>query len=208
SRFGSGDIRGVIAPESANNAKEAGTLVPTLLFGIPGSPTAAVLLGGLLLLGVQAGPEMVRRELPLTLSIIWTLAIANCFGAAACFLLTKQIAKVATIPPKILVPCLLILITFASYQASFNWGDIVVLVGIGLVGWWWKQAGWARAPFIVGFVLSNPAERYLHLSMSRYGLAWLGRPIVIGIGLAIAVGVAVELVRQSRQRRRARVVSR
>jgi putative tricarboxylic transport membrane protein len=204
STFGKGDIRGVIAPESANNAKEAGTLVPTLLFGIPGSPTAAILLGGLLLLGIQAGPQMVGRELPLTISIVWTLVIANAFGALACFLLTKQIARVTTVPPKVLAPCLLVVISLAAYQSSFHWGDIVLLIGIGLVGWWWKQVGWARAPFIIGFVLSAPAERYLHLSMSRYGFEWMLRPVVLAITLIIITGVVLEVVRQGRRRRRQR----
>ncbi len=78
--FGKGDIRGVIAPESSNNAKEGGSLIPTLMFGIPGSGTTAILLGGLLLMGVEAGPRMVTDELSLTMSIIWTLVIANIIG--------------------------------------------------------------------------------------------------------------------------------
>jgi putative tricarboxylic transport membrane protein len=207
SQFGKGDVRGVIAPESANNAKEAGTLVPTLVFGIPGSPTTAVLLGGLLLLGLRPGPEMVASQLPVTLSVIWTLVVANALGALACFGLTKQIARVTTVPPKILVPCLLVVITIAAYQSSFHWGDIAVMLGIGVLGWWWKQVGWARAPFIIGFVLSTPAERYLHLSMSRYGLEWTGRPIVMVIASMIVLGIVVEAVRQTRRRNRVRAAA-
>lgn len=201
SKFGSGDIRGVIAPESANNATTAGSLVPTLLFGIPGSPTTAVLLGGFILLGIQAGPEMIEDDLPLTLSIVWTLALANCFGAAACFLLAKPISRITTFPPKVLVPCLFVVITYAAYQSSYHWGDITVLLVLGAIGWWWKQVGWPRAPFIVGFVLAEPAERYLHLSMSRYGIDWMARPGVVAIGLLIVLGFAVELRRQARRRR-------
>ena len=120
--FGKGDIRGVIAPESANNATTAGALVPTLMFGIPGSPSTAILLGGLTLLGVRAGPDMVGPQLPLTLSIIWTLAIANIFATVLCFGLTRQIAKIATIRPTRLVPFLLILMFVAAFQSSFSWG--------------------------------------------------------------------------------------
>jgi putative tricarboxylic transport membrane protein len=204
SNFGKGDIRGVIAPESANNAKEAGTLVPTLVFGIPGSPTTAVLLGGLLLLGLRPGPEMVGAQLPVTLSVIWTLVIANVLGAAACFAATKQIARVTSLPPKILVPCLLVVITIAGYQSSFAWGDIITMLGVGLVGWWWKQIGWSRAPFIIGFVLSAPAERYLHLSMSRYDFAWMTRPVVMVIAVIIIAGILSQGVGQTRKRRRTR----
>ena len=77
SQFGKGDIRGVIAPESANNAKEGGALMPTLLFGIPGSGSMAVFLGGMVLIGIEAGPSMVTTDIELTYTIIWSLAIAN-----------------------------------------------------------------------------------------------------------------------------------
>lgn len=205
SQFGKGDIRGVIGPESANNAKEAGSLVPTLIFGIPGSPTTAILLGGLLLLGLFPGPDMVSKDLPITISIIWTLVVANILGAAACFLLARQISKVTTIPPRVLVPALLVIITIAVYQSTYHWGDVILMLAIGVLGWWWKQIGWSRAPFLIGFVLAAPAERYLHLAMSRYGLEWLGRPIVIAIAVVIALGLFIEVARQTRRRKRMRM---
>ena len=80
-RFGKGDIRGVIAPESANNAKEGGGLIPTFLFGIPGSGSMAVFLGGLLILGIQPGPSMLTENVDLIYTAIWSLALANIFGA-------------------------------------------------------------------------------------------------------------------------------
>lgn len=205
SQFGKGDIRGVIGPESANNAKEAGSLVPTLIFGIPGSPTTAILLGGLLLLGLYPGPDMVTTNLPITLSIIWTLIVANILGALACFALARQISKVTTIPPRILVPSLLVIITIAVYQSTYHWGDILLMIAIGVLGWLWKQIGWSRAPFLIGFVLARPSERYLHLAMSRYGLEWLGRPIVLVVAAIIMLGLFIEVSRQTRRRKRMRL---
>jgi TctA family transporter len=205
SQFGKGDIRGVIGPESANNAKEAGSLVPTLIFGIPGSPTTAILLGGLLLLGLFPGPDMVTKDLPITLSIIWTLVVANILGAIACFALARQISKVTAIPPKIFMSSLLVIVTVAVFQSTYHWGDILLMLGIGVLGWTWKQIGWSRAPFLIGFVLSRPAERYLHLAMSRYGFEWLGRPIVIGVAAIIMLGLGIEVSRQSRRRNLARL---
>jgi len=205
SQFGKGDIRGVIGPESANNAKEAGSLVPTLIFGIPGSPTTAILLGGLLLLGLFPGPDMVTKDLPITLSIIWTLVVANILGAIACFALARQISKVTAIPPKIFMSSLLVIVTVAVFQSTYHWGDILLMLGIGVLGWTWKQIGWSRAPFLIGFVLSRPAERYLHLTMSRYGFEWLGRPIVIGVAAIIMLGLGIEVSRQSRRRNLARL---
>jgi signal transduction histidine kinase len=199
SDFGRGDIRGVIAPESANNAKEAGTLVPTLLFGIPGSPTAAILLGGLLLLGLQAGPSMVDRNLDVTLSIIWTLALANVIAAAACFLLTNQISKISLIPAPKLVPFLLVIMVFASYQATRSWGDILAFLLLGLLSWVMKQLAWPRAPMIIGFVLASATERYLYLSMGRYGLDWISRPGVLILGALIVGIIAFGAVRSSKK---------
>ncbi|QBI20514.1 hypothetical protein ER308_13700 [Egibacter rhizosphaerae] len=181
SQFGHGDIRGVIGPESANNAKEGGALVPTLLFGIPGSGTTAMLLGGLILLGTaDPGPGMVDGAgLPVTLSIIWSLALANILGTAASLSLSGQVAKLSLIPAKKLTPFLLVIMTVAAYQATQNWGDILAFLVIGVVGWIMKQVGWPRAPMLIGYVLAQPAERYLHLSMSRYDYEWMTRPIVI-----------------------------
>lgn len=185
--FGKGDIRGVIAPESANNAKEGGALIPTLMFGIPGSGTTAILLGGLLLMGVEAGPRLVTTELPLTMSIIWTLIIANIFGAMACILLIKPIAKFSTIHPSKLVPFLAILLILGAYQTSQHWGDIIIFLVIGLIGWVMKQLDWPRAPVLIGFVLALSAERYLWISFSRFGLEWLTRPGVLIIGALIVL---------------------
>lgn len=183
--FGKGDIRGVIAPESANNAKEGGALIPTLLFGIPGSGTTAILLGGLTLLGLQAGPRLLTTELPLTLSIIWTLVLANIIGAIACIILTKPISKLCLIPAKSLVPFLLILLIIGAYQSTRHWGDIVLFLVIGLLGWLMKQLDWPRAPLLIGFVLATSSERYLWISMSRYGFEWLLKPGVVIIGIII-----------------------
>lgn len=202
--FGKGDIRGVIAPESANNAKEGGTLIPTLLFGIPGSGTTAVLLGGLLMMGVQVGPSMLTTNLSLTMTIVWSLAIANVVGATLCMVLAEPVSRLTLIDPKRLVPFLLIIVTAAAYQSSRNWGDLVTLVGVGAIGYAMKRLDWPRPPMLVGFVLSISAERYLHLSRSRYGLDWIYRPgvrfVFLLICLLIATGIYLDASRQKRQR--------
>ena len=183
--FGKGDIRGVIAPESSNNAKEGGALIPTLLFGIPGSGTTAMLLGGLTLMGVQAGPRMLDTDLNLTMTIIWTLVFANIFGAIACLVLTKQISKIALIPGKILVPILLVILTVGAYQSTRHWGDISLFFAIGIIGWIMSRLEWSRAAVLIGFVLATSVERYLWISMSRFGFDWLTNPGVIIIGVLI-----------------------
>ncbi|PPA69122.1 tripartite tricarboxylate transporter permease [Jeotgalibacillus proteolyticus] len=186
-QFGEGDIRGVIAPESANNAKEGGSLIPTLLFGIPGSGTTAILLGGLILMGLEAGPKMLTSELPVTLSIVWTLVIANIIGALLCMILIKPIAKLSLIPGEKLVPFLAVLLVIGAYQSNFSWGDLITLIAIGLLGYIMTILDWPRPPLLIGFVLAVSAERYYWISIERYGWEWLGQPVVITIGIIIVI---------------------
>lgn len=186
--FGRGDIRGVIAPESANNAKEGGTLIPTLLFGIPGGATAAVLLGGFALMGVQTGPRMAQPEsLPFVLTIVWTLVLANVLGTLACVALSTPLSRLTFLPPASIAPFIIVAVFIASYQESFRFGDLVTMLLIGVLGVMMKEFDWPRPPLIIGFVLGAPAENYLWRSMSRYGLDWISRPTVIGIAAVIAV---------------------
>lgn len=201
--FGNGDIRGVIGPESANNAKEAGTMIPTLLFGIPGSGTSAMLLGGLLLLGIQPGPSMVTTNLDVTLAIVWSLAMANVLGTLACLGLSRWVARLSLIPAKTLMPFLLVIMTVAAYQATRNWGDIIAFVVIGVLGWLMKQVGFPRAPMLIGFVLAVSAERYLHLSMSLHGYEWLTRPLVLVVFALILLVLFGSTIREVRKKMRA-----
>src|SRR3546814_5304228 len=85
------------------------------------------------------------------------------------------------------------IITVAAYQSTRHWGDIIILLVIGVVGWIMKQAGWPRAPMLIGFVLSLVTERYLHLSMSRYGLDWLPFPSVLAILALIVIALVAGL---------------
>ena len=187
SKFGHGDIRGVIAPESSNNAKEGGALIPTLLFGIPGSGTTAVLLGGFVLLGLQPGPSMLSEHLDTTYTIVWTLAVANVVGAIACLVPSAFIAKLSLIPATRLAPFLFMVLVLGAYQSTASWGDVCAFLAIGYLGWIMRTVGIPRPPFLIGFVLAAHAERYLWISASRYGWHWLERPGVIAIGLVIVL---------------------
>ena len=186
SRFGKGDIRGVLAPESANNAKEGGGLVPTLLFGIPGSGAMAVFLGGMVLLGIEAGPAMVSSNLDLTYTIIWSLALANVLGAGSCMLLARPIARLTTIPFNLLAPFMIVVVSFAAYQATRQFMDLVALLAVGVLGVLLRRFGWSRPAFLIGFVLAPQAEGYLNLAVQFYGWEMLVRP-----GVLVILGITV-----------------
>ena len=204
SQFGKGDIRGVIAPESANNAKEGGALIPTLLFGIPGSGSMAILLAGLLLMGVQPGPALFRDNLHFVYVGVWSLALASVLGVAICFVLSRWIASLASIRFAILAPFVLGVVVIGAFQATRHWGDFLVLIGAGILGWFMKRFGWSRPALLVGFVLAFSVEQYLWISISRYGAEWLTRPGV----LIIAVLAVVVMLGGSRIRTRPGVIGR
>jgi putative tricarboxylic transport membrane protein len=177
--FGKGDIRGVVAPESANNAMQGGALLPTMLFGIPGSGSMAVFLGGMVLIGIQPGPSMVGVDLNVTYSIIWSLALANIMGAGICILLARPISGLTTIPFPLLAPPMIALICFAAFQATRDLSDLVALLAIGLLGILMKRFGWPRPALLIGYVLAPQAETFFYQALQFNGWAFLIRPGVL-----------------------------
>lgn len=178
-RYGTGDVRGVIAPESANNAKEGGALIPTLLFGIPGSGSMALLLGGFILIGIEPGIQMISTDLDLVYVMIWSVALANIVGAGTCVVLAGQIAKLTTIRYALVAPFMFALIYFAAFQATRHWGDLILLTILGTLGVYMKRFGWPRPALLIGFVLGPLVEQNVYVATSVHGWSLLEKPIVI-----------------------------
>ena len=183
-RFGHGDIRGVIAAESSNNAKEGGHLVPTIAFGVPAGASMALLLSAFLMHGLVPGPEMLTKHLDVTYAIIWTLTIAHIMGAGICISASGLFARLATVRVGVLLPLVLAVIFIGAYQGSRSWGDLYSLALFGALGWAMKHLGWPRPPLILGFVLGGIFERYFFISTEIYGAAWVLRPVVIAVFVA------------------------
>ncbi len=182
SQFGKGEIRGVLAPESSNNAKEGGGLIPTLLFGIPGSGSMAVFLGGMVLIGLEPGPAMVGAELETTYTIVWSLALANVIGAGTCLLISKHVAYLTTIRYALMAPFMVMVICFAAFQATRDLGDLAALFAIGMLGVLMKRFGCPRPAFLIGFVLAGGMETYLYQAVQFDGWGFLLKPGVLIIG--------------------------
>lgn len=185
--FGKGDIRGVIAPEAANNAVRGGSLIPTVAFGVPGSAMNALLLSALLIQGLQPGKSMLTTNLEITFSMVWTLAVANVIAAVMLMYWSNWISKLAFISGHLIVPGAMLFILMGSWSASADLGDWVTLLVFSIIGYLMKQGGWPRPPVILAFILGSLMENSFLLSMMIHqGPSWLGRPIVL-ILLSIVV---------------------
>lgn len=188
--FGKGDVRGVIAVDAATNAKEGGALIPTLAFGIPGSSTLALIFGGLLIVGIKPGREILTTQLDVTFSIIWLLIIASVITSILCLLFTRQLAMATMLRPSVLVPVIIAMAVLGSFANSNRIDDVVVMMGFGIVGYILRAGGWPRPPLLLGVVLGPLAENFLWTSFQVYGFGFLARPGALTLLVVLMVIVA------------------
>jgi putative tricarboxylic transport membrane protein len=204
--FGTGDIRGVIAPESANNAVDGGQLIPTLFFGVPGSVGMAIFLGFLVVLGLQPGPSMLDpdQNLNLTLTIVFSLVVANVFATSLALGFTPILAKIAFVPPNVLVPLVLTVLTMAAFQANFAIQDLIVMLFFGGLGFFMKTYGWPRPPIIISVVLGGIIEKFYGITSQTYGWSMFQRiPVLAILAITIGTGAYTVWIQRSVARNRA-----
>lgn len=184
--FGQGDVRGVIAAESATCSREGGALVPTIVFGVPGSAGMAILLGAFLMHGLVPGPEMLTKNIAITYSMVWSIAVANVLGSGLCYIFSSQFAKLASLRYTLILPLVLSLVYIGAFEGHRNWGDLYSLLFFGVFAWGMKHFKWPRPPLVLGFILGGILERYMFISIVRYGTEWMMRPLVIVLfGIAL-----------------------
>jgi TctA family transporter len=200
SRAGKGAVEGVLGPGSANNSTRGGDLIPTVAFGIPGSGSMALLLGALLIVGLQPGPEMLKTRLDVTFAMVWILIIANLIVAGVCFLILNQLAALTFIRGTLLIPFLLLLVFVGSFTANNSLNDLVVTIIFGVLGYYMILHGWPRPPLILGLILGKIAENYLWISTAAYGARWLLFPSVIFLIVLTVVIVAYPTLKERRQK--------
>jgi putative tricarboxylic transport membrane protein len=200
SRVGKGEVRGIVASEGANNATVAADLVPTMLFGVPGGPAAAIFLGALFVYGFYPGPRLIQTQPELMFLIVWSTAIAAVAGAALCLLISPFIARITRIDFGLIAAPLLVIMLLGAFAQHQVYADFIVLLLFGITGWLMKEGGWPRAPLLVGFVLSDPIERNFWLTYQLHGWAWLQRPIVLLLILGIIAPLATAAWRARRER--------
>lgn len=179
--FGDGNIRGVIAAESAANATEGGTLIPTVTLGVPGSASMALLLAALTIQGIVPGPGMLSEHADLTFSMVFALVFANMVGTMICIAFTNRLAYLALLPARLIVICALVLVFFGTYQINSNLFDLYVLCFFGALGFLMKKAEWSRPALLLGFVLGPVLEQNFTLTTQLYGPEGFTRPTLIAV---------------------------
>lgn len=207
--FGRGDIRGVIAPESANNAQRGGALIPTLTFGIPGDFAMSILLGALLIQGIRPGLDMLTVHLDLTYAMIWTLIIANVVSALLLMAVGRQVARAIFVDGHYLVPVVMLFVFMGSWLGSKVIGDLILMLLMGFVGLVMKRSGWPRPPLVIALVLGPNMENAFTLSNRIYGnFGWLERtPSQVILALIVLTVLGTVLAQRRRRRRGAESAS-
>ena len=201
-RFGTGDVRGVIAPESSNNAKEGGALIPTIAFGIPGSTSLAIILAAFVSVGIHPGSRMLTDQLHLTLAMVWVLVISNLMATSLAMGFAGTFARLSLQPFYVIVPITLMLCASASFAASYAHEDLYAFLIFSGIGYLMKLFDWPRPPVLVAVVLGFQMETYLWLSIARYDFAWLLRPSVLLLLALVVFTLMLPAIRKRREKAR------
>ena len=166
--FGKGSVRGLAAPETANNAACTGSFVPLLTLGIPGSGTTAVMLGALISYGVQPGPQLFQDNPAVFWSVIISMYIGNVILLILNLPLIPYIARLLALPRQLLVPLILFFSLIGVYLVSFNTFDITMMTAFAVAAIFLRLFGYPMAPLILGFILGGMMEDNLQRTMTLY----------------------------------------
>jgi len=189
--FGKGDIQGVIAPETAAHAAGTSALLPMLTLGIPGSPTAAVLLGGLLIWGLQPGPMLFVEQKDFVWGLIASMYLGNIVGLIVVLTTVPFWAAVLRIPFAVIAPVIIVICAIGAYTVHSSMFDVAMMVVFGVVGYFFKKLRYPLAPMVLALVLGDMAEASFRQAMliSQGSLAiFVSNPLVGSItGLALVL---------------------
>ena len=167
--FGKGNVEGVLAPETAAHAAGTSALLPMLTLGIPGSPTAAVLLGGLLIWGLQPGPLLFVEQKDFVWGLIASMYLGNIAGLIVVLLTVPWFAAILRIPFSIIAPVILVVCTVGAYTVHSSMFDVWLMLGFGVLGYVFKKLDYPMAPLVLALVLGDMAENAFRQSLLGSG---------------------------------------
>jgi putative tricarboxylic transport membrane protein len=196
-KFGKGSLRGLAAPETANNAACSGSFVPLLTLGIPGSGTTAVMLGALMAYGIQPGPRLLIDNPEVFWSVIVSMYVGNVVLLVINLPLIPYIARALTLPKQLLTVLILFFSLIGVYLVSFNTFDIVMMAGFAVVAIGLRLLNFSMSPLILGFILGGMLEQNLRRSMTLFdgsiSFMW-ERPITLTILVLTALVLLMPLL--------------
>lgn len=187
-KYGTGCIEGVIAPESADNAKEAGSVLTTLAFGIPGSAAMVFVLAVFIMGGIQPGQAMLSEHLDLTFTILLSIVVANLIGGLIYTPLIRHVAKITFVDTRYLIPIIMVLVFVGAYTIRGSLFNLGVASFFGIIGYFMKRFGYSRPALLLGFVLGSLFEQYLFHSIAMHGTLFFLTPISLVL-IIISLGV-------------------
>lgn len=196
--YGTGDVRGVIASEASNDAKDGGALIPTLVFGIPGSATTALILGALTLHGIAPGPQLLNEELDVVFALITALILSNVLTSVIGISIAEHITKITTISTTYIVPIVLVMSLAGAYVVNRSLGDVAMALALGFMGVFFILYNYSRIALIIGLILGHTAEVTFHQSIRAYDegvFVFFTRPITLLLIFALVVTLGYPFVR-------------
>jgi putative tricarboxylic transport membrane protein len=164
-KFGTGELDGLIGPETANNAAGTAALLPMLTLGIPGSPTAAVLLGGLMIWGLQPGPLLFTEQKDFVWGLIASMYLGNIAGLIVCLTTVPLFAAILRVPFSIIAPIILIACSIGAYTVANAMGDVWYMLVFGVLGYVMKKLKYPLAPVVLALVLGGGTENAFRQAM-------------------------------------------
>jgi len=202
--FGKGNPEGIVASESSNDAKDGGALLPTLGFGIPGSPEMAVLLGAFMLHGLQPGPFLLKEHPEIAVSLIAGLVIANLISSGLMIVGADQLAKVTLIPVRYIAPVVVVIGLAGAYAVRGNLWDVLLAIIAGLFGYTLRRHGFPVIPLVMGFILGVLAETAFYQSF-KMGLGsysvFFSSPISLSLFALVLLLLLYPFLQQLRRRK-------
>jgi putative tricarboxylic transport membrane protein len=199
--FGTGVIEGVVAPETAAHAAGTAALLPMLSLGVPGSPTAAVLLGGLLIWGLQPGPMLFIEQKDFVWGLIASMYLGNLVGLIVVLTTVPWWAAILRIPFSVIAPVIIVICAIGAYTVHSAMFDVVMMLVFGVVGYVFKKLRYPLAPMVLALVLGDMAEASFRQSMlasqGKLSIFW-SNPLVGGITALALVILLMPAVQRAR----------
>ena len=205
--FGNGSMEGLAACETGNNAVTGGSMIPLMTLSIPGSPNAAIILGGLLIQGLVPGARLFTTQAPTTYSILIGFALSNILMVFVGLAIARYVVNVVKIPNSILMPVVVSLALIGSYAINASMFDVFVAIAFGALGYLMNKFDLSSAALILGLILGGTAESGLMLSMvmARGNVLgyFFGRPVCLVLMALIVLSIAGPVISHVRGRRKA-----